>query len=67
MSRDVDEPLDPSASITLETVVCRGSKGDAPIVIERRVEDGLPNELDPMTIDATGDPCVQIVDVVRAG
>jgi hypothetical protein len=67
LARDVDELLDPAAGITLESVVCRGAGTTAPIVIERRVEDGLANEFVPMTIDATGDPCVQIVDVVRAG
>ncbi len=35
--------------------------------VERWAEDGLANEFVPMTIDATGDPCVQIVDVVKAG
>ena len=30
-------------------------------------EDGLPNEFAPITIAETDDPCVQTVDVVRAG
>jgi len=67
LARDVDEALDPAASIILATVVCRGAKANAPIVVERWVEDGMPNEFAPMTIGATGDPCVQTVDVVRAG
>jgi hypothetical protein len=67
LARDVDEPVEPSAGVTLETVVCRGAKTKAPIVVERSVEDGLPNEFVPMTIDPTGDACVQIVDVVRGG
>jgi hypothetical protein len=67
LARDVDETLDPSASVTLETVVCRGARTNAPIVIERWLEDGLANEFAPMTIAETDDPCVQIVDVVRAG
>jgi len=67
LARDADEMLDPSASVTLETVVCRGAKTKAPIVVERWIEDGLPNEFAPMTIAETDDPCVQIVDVVPAG
>ena len=67
LAHDVDELLDPAASITLETVVCRGGRTSMPVVVERWVEDELANEFVPMTIDATGDPCVQIVDVVRAG
>lgn len=66
LARDVDELLDPAASITLETVVCRDASTKEPVDVERWVEDGLAREFVPMTIDATGDPCVQIVDVVRA-
>jgi len=67
LARDVDEPLDPAASITLETVVCRGAKTSAPVVVERWIESGLANEFAPMTIEPAGDPCIQTVDVVRAG
>lgn len=67
LARDVDELLDPSASVTLETVVCRGAKTNAPIVVERWLEDGLANEFVPMTVEEAGDPCVQTVDVVHAG
>jgi hypothetical protein len=67
LARDVDEMLDPAANIILETVVCRGAKAKGPIVVERSIDDGSPNDFLPMTIDATGDPCVQTVDVVRAG
>jgi hypothetical protein len=28
---------------------------------------GLPNEFVPTTIDPTGDPCVQLVDLVSGG
>jgi hypothetical protein len=67
LARDVDEKLDPSASVTLETVVCRGARANTPIVIERWLEDGLPNDFAPVTIANTEGPCVQTVDVVRAG
>jgi len=67
LARDLDEPLDPAANIILETVVCRGAKAKGPIVVLRSIDDGLPNDFLPMTIDATGAPCVQILDVVRAG
>ncbi len=67
LARDSDELLDPAASITLETVVCRGAKTKGAVVVERWLEDGLPNDFGPMTIDEAGDPCVQVVDVVRAG
>jgi len=67
LARDVDEMLEPSASVTLETVVCRGAKTKAPVVVERWLEDGLANEFAPMTIAGTDDSCVQTVDVVRAG
>ncbi len=67
LALDVDEMLDPSASVTLESVVCRGPETKAPIVVERRLEDGLANEFVPITIDALGDPCVQTIDVVSAG
>jgi hypothetical protein len=66
LARDVDEMLDPSASVTLETVVCRGAKTNAPIVVERWLEGGLANEFAPMTIAEADEPCVQTVDVVRA-
>jgi hypothetical protein len=67
LARDADEMLDPSASVTLETVVCRGAKTKAPIVVERWLEDGLANEFAPMTITETGGACLQTVDAVRAG
>ena len=67
LARDGDELLDPAASITLKTVVCRGLKTKVPVVVDRWLEDGLANEFAPMTIAETDDPCVQTVDVVRAG
>ncbi len=67
LARDVDELLDPSIGISLASVVCRGAKTKAPIVVERWIEDGSPNEFAPMTIEETGDPCIQTVDVVNAG
>ena len=67
LAKDIDEMLDPSASVSLAAVVCRGTKTKAPVVVERRLEDGLPNEFFAVTIEATGDPCVQTVDVVKAG
>jgi hypothetical protein len=67
LARDVDELLDPSASVALETVVCRGAKTTAPVVVERWLEGGPSGEFEPMTIAATEGPCLQIVDVVRPG
>jgi len=59
--------LDAAASVTLETVVCRGAKTKAPIVVERWLEDGRENEFAPMTIAETDDPCIQTVDAVPPG
>lgn len=67
LARDVDEMLDPSTGISLVSVICRGVKTQGPVVVERWLEDGSSNEFAPMTIAETGDPCVQTVDVVRAG
>ena len=67
LARDIDEPLDPSATVTLETVVCRGAKTTAPVIVDWWVEDGLANDFTPMTIAPSEEPCVQIVDVVKAG
>jgi hypothetical protein len=67
LAREVDEPLDPSASVTLESVVCRGAKSHGPVVIERWLEDGSANDFAPMTIAETEGPCVQTIDVVPAG
>jgi hypothetical protein len=67
LARDVDEMLDPSTRISLVSVVCRGGKTHGPVVVERWLEDVVANEFAPMTIAETDDPCVQTVDVVRAG
>jgi hypothetical protein len=67
LARDVDELLDPSASVTLESVVCRGAKASGPVVVERWLEDGVENDFVPVTIADTEGPCVQTVDVVRVG
>lgn len=67
LAREVDEPLDPAASVTLASVVCRGPNAGAPITVERWIEDGSRDEFDPMTITEAADPCIQIVDVVPAG
>jgi hypothetical protein len=67
LARDVDEMLDPSASVTLETVVCRGGKTQGPVSVERWLEDGSRDEFAAMKIEEKGDPCIQTVDVVRAG
>jgi hypothetical protein len=67
LARDVDEMLDAAASVTLETVVCRGAKTTAPVVVERWIEDGLANAFAPMTIAASDAPCLQIVDAVPPG
>jgi hypothetical protein len=67
LARDVDEPLDSAASITLKTVVCRGAKSTGTLVVERLVEDGLATEFVPTPMPETGEPCLQVVDVVRPG
>jgi hypothetical protein len=67
IARDVDEMLDPSIGVSLTSVVCRGGKAKGSLVVERWLEDGSPNEFEPMTIPDTDAPCVQTVDVVRAG
>jgi hypothetical protein len=67
LARDVDETLDPSASVTLETVVCRGATTTAPVIVERWLEDGLSKDFAPMTIAQTDAPCLQTVDAVPAG
>jgi hypothetical protein len=68
VARDADEPLDPSAGVSLESVVCRGAKTTAPVVVERWFDGGAPRDaFPPMTIAETDAPCVQTVDVVPAG
>ena len=67
LARDVDEMLDPSTSISLTSVVCRGAKTNRPIIVERWLEDGSRDEFAPMTIVETGVPCLQTVDALRAG
>jgi VWFA-related protein len=67
LARDVDELLDPSMSITLASVVCRGPGTQAPVIVERWIEGSDPNEFSPTTIGETSEGCVQIVDVVHAG
>ena len=67
LARDADETIDPSAGVTLASVVCRGAKATAPIVVERWIEGGLANEFAPMTIAPTADPCVPTLDVLTAG
>ena len=59
LARDVDEMLDASSSVTLETVVCRGAETDQPVLVERRLEDGLANAFAPMTIAEADDPGAQ--------
>jgi hypothetical protein len=67
LARDVDEMLDPSSSVTLESVVCRGARTNAPIVVERWLDDGQANEFAPTTIGPSAGPCVRTMDVLRAG
>jgi hypothetical protein len=66
-ARDEDEPLDPAATITFASVVCRGPKTKRAVIVERWIEDGGPNAFQAMTIDGTGDPCIQTVDAAPAG
>src|SRR4029077_11182558 len=61
LARDVDEMLDRSSSVTLESVVCRGARTNAPIVVERWLDNGEANEFAPMTIEPTDDPCVRTI------
>jgi hypothetical protein len=67
LARDVDEMLDPSTGISLVSVICRGGKTQGPVVVERWLEDGPRDEFAAMRIEEKGDPCIQTVDVVRAG
>ncbi len=67
LARDVDEPLNPSVAISLVSVVCRGAKTRAPVVVERWIEDGSRGEFEPMTIAEAGEPCVETVDALHAG
>jgi hypothetical protein len=67
LARDVDEVLEAASGITLESVVCRGARTNAPIVVERWLDDGQANEFAPMTIRPSDDPCIRTIDVVRAG
>lgn len=67
LARDVDEFIDPSSTVTLATVVCRGAKTKVSIIVERRIEDGVANAFVPMTIAPTDDPCIQTIDVASAG
>jgi hypothetical protein len=67
LAREVDELLDPSASVVLTSVVCRGTKTTAPVVIERWIDGGAPDEFDPMTIAEPDSPCLQTVDAVPPG
>ena len=67
LARDVDEALDPAIGISLVSVVCRGGTTRGPVVVERWLEGGSRDEFAPMTIAETDSPCVQTVDVLRAG
>jgi hypothetical protein len=67
VARDEDETLDPSTSISLMSVVCRGAKTHSPIVVERWLDGGPRDEFAPMTIAGTDEPCVSTVDVVPVG
>ncbi len=67
LARDVDEPLNPSVAISLVSVVCRGAKTRAPVVVERWIEDGSRGEFEPMTIAETAEPCIRTVDALSAG
>jgi hypothetical protein len=66
LARDVDEMLDPSVIVNLETVVCRGAKVKTPVIVERWLDDGQASDFAPMTIAETEAPCVQVVDAVPA-
>jgi hypothetical protein len=67
LARDVDEMLDPSTAVSLVSVICRGGKTQSSVVVERWLEDGSRDEFAAMKIDEKGDPCIQTIDVVRAG
>jgi hypothetical protein len=67
LARDVDELIDPSASVTLASVVCRGAKTKNPVIVERWFDGGARDEFAPLTIAESDAPCLQTVDVVPAG
>jgi hypothetical protein len=67
LARDADETLDPSASITLVSVVCRGSKANSPVIVQRWIEGDSRAKFTSMTIADTGAACVKVVDVVPEG
>ena len=67
LARDTDEALDPATSISLASVVCRGSKTKSPVVVERWLEGGAQDEFSPVTIEETSMPCAQTLDVLPAG
>ncbi len=67
LARDVDELLNPSADISLASVVCRGAKTKGPVLVERSLEGGSRGDFAAITIPETADPCLQTVDVVRGG
>jgi VWFA-related protein len=67
LARDVDEMLDASTGISLVSVICRGGKTRAPVVVERWLEGGPRDEFAPMTIAETDGACLQTVDAIRAG
>ena len=66
LARDVDEMLDPSSSVSLRSVVCRGAQTKRRIIVERWLEGGSREEFAPMTISETDPPCIEVVDVVSA-
>jgi hypothetical protein len=67
LARDTEEMLDPAANVTLTSVVCRGGKSTAPIVVERWIEGGVADEFAPMTIEPTAEPCIRTLDGVNIG
>jgi hypothetical protein len=67
LAREVDEMLDPTANVTLSSVVCRGAKTTSAILVDRWIEGGVANEFAAMTIAPTAAPCVQTIDVLSAG
>lgn len=67
LARGVDEALDPTVAVSLESVVCRGAKTKGAIRVERWLEGDSRGQFAPMTIAEDGERCLPIVDVIPEG
>jgi hypothetical protein len=62
---DENAALDPALGAALISVVCRGTKTTATLIVERQLEGDVHGDFEPMTIEPAGDPCVQTVDAIQ--